>query len=156
MLKSQFEKLRDGDFYFYLGDPYLPNNIREQIKHTTFSDVIKRNTGLDNIEANVFHTDPCEVEQTITSKNITAEAVPNAGYKIYPNPVQNLLNIDLASLEQTNDIKIFSSDGVLVKTITATPGQNRLQLNTSNLTSGTYILNINSVKGTKSFKFVKL
>ena len=54
MLKAQFENLRDGDFYFYLNDPYLPNTIREQIKHTKFSDIIKRNTGLSNIAVNAI------------------------------------------------------------------------------------------------------
>ena len=32
MLKSQFEKLRDGDYYFYLNDPFLPGFIRRSNK----------------------------------------------------------------------------------------------------------------------------
>jgi hypothetical protein len=85
MLKAQFENLRDGDFYFYLNDPYLPNVTREQIKRTKFSDIIRRNTGLSNIAINAFRTDACDGEEEITTRAITTEAVPKAGYKIYPN-----------------------------------------------------------------------
>ena len=61
MLKAQFENLRDGDYYFYLNDPHTsPNAIREQIKRTKFSDIIRRNTGLSNIAVNAFRTDSCD------------------------------------------------------------------------------------------------
>jgi hypothetical protein len=55
MLKAQFEKLRDGDFYFYLNDPYLPANVRDRIRNTTFSDVIRRNT-TPSLPDNAEHT----------------------------------------------------------------------------------------------------
>ena len=106
MLKAQFENLRDGDYYFYLNDPNLPNAIREQIKRTKFSDVIRRNTGLSNIAVNAFRTDSCE-EEEITTKAITPEAMPKAEYKIYPNPVRDLLTIDMTGLEKPTSIKVI-------------------------------------------------
>lgn len=157
MLKSQFEKLRDGDFYFYLNDPFLPNIIREQIKRTKFSDIIKRNTGLSNIETNVFRTDSCHgEEETITQRRIPGESISEMGYRIYPNPVQNILNIDLSGSEESTSIKLYSSNGVLIRTIVAERGQTHLQLNISKLSSGSYFVNINSDNGARSFKFVKL
>ena len=69
MLKAQFENLRDGDYYFYLNDPYLPNAIRDQIKRTKFSDIIRRNTGLSNIAVNAFRTDSCDEEERNNNKS---------------------------------------------------------------------------------------
>jgi len=155
MLKSQFENLRDGDFYFYLNDPNLPNASREQIKRTKFSDIIKRNTGLSNIAIDPFRTDSCE-QEAITAKAITPETEPKATYKVYPNPVRDRLTIDMTGLENPTSIKIIRSDGVLVKTIIPADGSQLLQVNTLGLTSGIYIVNITTTKETKSFSFVKL
>ena len=156
MLKAQFENLRDGDYYFYLNDPYLPNAIRDQIKRTKFSDIIRRNTGLSNIAVNAFRTDSCDDDEQITTKTITPEALPKTEYRIYPNPVRDLLTIDMTGLEKPTSIKVIRSDGVLVKTIVPADGKQLLQVNTTGLTSGVYIVNIVNSKGTKSFAFVKM
>ncbi len=156
MLKAQFENLRDGDFYFYLNDPYLPNAIRDQIKRTKLSDIIRRNTGLSNMAVNAFRTDSCDEEEEITTKAITTEVVPKPEFKIYPNPVRDLLTIDMTGLEKPSSIKIVRSNGVLVKTIVPGDGKQLLQVNTLGLTSGIYMVNITTSKETKSFSFVKL
>jgi hypothetical protein len=156
MLKSQFENLRDGDFYFYLSDPYLPNAIRDQIKRTKFSDIIKRNTGLSNIAVNVFRTDSCDEVPEVTTKAITTEAVPREEYKIYPNPVRDQLTIDMTGLEKPTSINLVRSDGVLIKSIVPGDGNQLLQVNTTGFTSGIYMVNIITSKGTRSFSFVKL
>ncbi|HEY0432530.1 MAG TPA: peroxidase family protein, partial [Chitinophagaceae bacterium] len=59
ILRWQFEKLRDGDYYFYLNDPFLPSKARTQIIATHFVDVIRRNTTLTNLQPNVFFTQEC-------------------------------------------------------------------------------------------------
>jgi len=156
MLKSQFENLRDGDFYFYLNDPYLPNAIRDRIKRTKFSDIIKRNTGLSNIADNAFRTDSCDEVPEVTNKAIATEAAPRAEYKIYPNPVRDQLTIDVTGLEKPTSINLVRSDGVLIKSIVPGDGNQLLQVNTTGLTSGIYLVNIITSKGTRSFSFVKL
>jgi hypothetical protein len=157
MLKSQFEKLRDGDFYFYLNDPYLPNALREQLKRTKFSDIIKRNTGLSDIAVNAFRTDSCDgAKEEITTKAITMEAIPRMESKIYPNPVRDNLTIDMTGLEKPASINVVRSDGVLIKTMIPGDGKELLQVNTTGLTSGIYMVNIITSKGTRSFSFVKL
>ena len=156
MLKSQFENLRDGDFYFYLNDPYLPNAIRDQVKRTKFSDIIKRNTGLSNIAVNAFLTDSCDEAPEVTTKAITVEAVPRAEYKIYPNPVRDQLTIDMTGLERPTSVNLVRSDGMLIKTVVPGDANQLLQVNTTGLTSGIYMVTIITSKGTKSFSFVKL
>jgi len=160
MLRAQFEKLRDGDYYFYQYDPYLPADIRTQIRNTKFSDIIRRNTGLNNITANVFHTEECaEEEAERSSQTITKLSAPatidDANIKVFPNPASDLLNVQFGKVDQASVIKIFSANGELVKTII--PGiTNAVQINISNLTSGLYALHIVTGNDIKSFTFIKL
>jgi hypothetical protein len=161
MLRAQFEKLRDGDYYFYLYDPNLPANIKTQIKNTKFSDVIKRNTGLANLVANVFHTEECaEVDaargtQPVTKINST-ETIKTNGIKIFPNPARDVLNVELSNANETSVVKIFSATGELVKTFVTGVNKNNLQINVSGLARGVYAINIITGVEMKSFTFIKL
>jgi len=161
MLKSQFEKLRNGDFYFYLNDPYLPNNIRNQIRNTKFSDVIKRNTNLTNIAGNPFLTEECGEEvaaRTVpaTPKLSSTEIVEKSKLNVYPNPASDILNVQLGNAVESSTIKIFSSTGELVKTIVSGSHKSYLQINISAFTKGLYAINIITSKGSKSFTFIKM
>ena len=164
MLKSQFEKLRDGDYYFYLNDPFLPGFIRNQIRNTTFADVIKRNTDLTNILPNAFRTDSCHFEEEEEEEERLITTIPqqsfpvieeNDQFRAYPNPAKDVLNIDLKNAEAVT-VKIYSSSGNLVRGFATGKIQKNLQLNVSGLTSGTYIVNIITSQEVKSFRFVKL
>lgn len=53
-LKDQFERLRDGDRFWYENDAMLSNEEVAEIRGTQLSDIIRRNTGLTNIRDNVF------------------------------------------------------------------------------------------------------
>ncbi len=59
ILREQFERLRDGDYYYYENDPTHTNSTKEKIKNTTLADIIKNNTGLTRIQDNVFIAEPC-------------------------------------------------------------------------------------------------
>ncbi len=59
MLAEQFGRLRDGDYYYYLNDPALVNDI-STIENTLLSDVIKRNTNILTLQDNVFNAE-CDV-----------------------------------------------------------------------------------------------
>ena len=161
MLKSQFEKLRDGDFYFYLNDPYLSASVRNSVRNTKFSDIIKRNTNLTNILTNVFITDSCHNDEeanrlitTIPQQNLPV-IEENSQFRAYPNPATNVLNIDLKNAEAVT-VKIYSATGNLVRGYATGKIQKNIQLNVSGLTSGTYVVSIISDKEIKSFRFVKL
>jgi hypothetical protein len=160
MLKSQFEKLRDGDFYFYLNDPYLPDNTRRQIKNTTFADVIKRNTKLTHIP-HPFITDSCDFQREETSARIapnqqlTEKVEVASGVRVYPNPANDLLNVELSNVEGAS-ISIFSANGGLVRTRTISKQQRLNQISIRDLPAGLYVLKIITNKQMKSVAFTKL
>ncbi len=158
MLRVQFENLRNGDYYFYKNDPNLSPSTLNQIINTKFSDVIKRNTTLKNIQSNVFFTKECPVTSVaITNPGIIiSDKLSDADFKLYPNPVSNVLNVDLANLNESATLRLSTSNGVLVKTFKTIANQRNIQIDVSNLPGGIYFLNIINSKGTKSFKLVKI
>ena len=54
ILKIQFERSRDGDYYFYKNDPYFRPAEVLAIDQTSLADVIHNNTTLTSIQANAF------------------------------------------------------------------------------------------------------
>lgn len=69
-------------------------------------------------------------------------------YNLYPNPVINTLNINSDNSEEKL-ISIFTTSGQLIKNLKTT--DKNLSIDVSQLSSGSYILNINNV----SYKFIK-
>jgi len=54
VLKDQFERLRDGDRFWYENDPAFDSRMISQLKRTRLSTIIARNTGFDNPPRDVF------------------------------------------------------------------------------------------------------
>lgn len=79
---------------------------------------------------------------------LSGDDFENKNYKIYPNPVDNILNINSDSSEEKL-ITIYTTSGQVVKNL-KTADEN-LSIDVSQLSSGTYILNINNVP----YKFIK-
>ncbi|MGX7666176.1 T9SS type A sorting domain-containing protein [Flavobacterium pedocola] len=75
----------------------------------------------------------------------------NAMFKVYPNPVKDMLNVSYIS--EISSVEIFNMLGqkVTAKALNATQGQ----IDMSGLSSGTYIVKVSSQEGTKSIKVVK-
>lgn len=57
ILKDQFERLRDGDRFFFENDQALSTGEKQTIRETTLSDIILRNTNLDSsqVQNDAFH-----------------------------------------------------------------------------------------------------
>ena len=55
VLKQQFERLRDGDRFWYENDSSLSAKVRKEISTTCLSDVIIRNTKITRLAPNVFN-----------------------------------------------------------------------------------------------------
>ena len=59
-LLDQFLRLRDGDSFFYAGDPDLMSpellSIAGDVDQTRLSDIILRNTSISTMQADAFHT----------------------------------------------------------------------------------------------------
>jgi len=79
--------------------------------------------------------------------------------QLSPNPVQNLLQIQLQSeISSSTDLKILSLDGkiLLEQQQQLFEGQNNLNINVTQLAAGTYFLQILTETGVEQVKFVKL
>ena len=58
--RLQFERLRDGDRFWYEHDPDLTAEEKAELRETRLSDIIRRNTGITNLQENVFFVpEPC-------------------------------------------------------------------------------------------------
>jgi hypothetical protein len=85
IMEHQFGVLRTGDRFFYLNDPVLTEEEKDEIHQTTFRDVIVRNTGVELMQENVFEAMPfSEIcgGQTVPTDgvinvNTTGEALAN-------------------------------------------------------------------------------
>jgi peroxidase len=156
MLKAQFENLRDGDFYFYRNDPFLPIKKRIQILSTRFSDVLKRNTKLTNLQSNVFFTEECPANaaDSVAVQLDVKTAITNS--RLFPNPVTQLVQVVMDPTGQPVIIKIYTTEGVLKKTVEKAAQHKNIAIDVSDLTNGIYILNITSGNQAKSLKFIKV
>jgi peroxidase len=152
ILKSQFEKLRDADYYFYRNDPAVFATLRNQINATKLSAVIKRNTGLTNLQSNLFYINPCPGED---GEDRLASVTAENGITIYPNPVVNDLNIHLEPDMSPRDMKIFSASGSLVKACQTDSSEHIYTLNVRDLAPGIYVININGT-ALHTMRFIKI
>jgi hypothetical protein len=162
ILKAQFEHLRDGDYYFYLNDPYLPFTVRYDVGRTKFSDVLQRNTTLTTLQSNVFFMQPCLGETgqdlAVSADSLlspTMEIDINKTAKIFPNPATNTVHIDFGNWTDAVNLRIFNTGNTLVKTQTVAAGTTGLDINISDLPVGIYFVTINNGKDLKTFKLVK-
>lgn len=76
---------------------------------------------------------------------LSSENFSNDKFELFPNPVNDVLNIQ--STEEIETVEIFSLTG---QKINSFKGINRIE--TSNLSSGIYLVQIMTVSGTKSIK----
>lgn len=76
----------------------------------------------------------------------------NSNFRIYPNPSDNILNIDVLN-KQIYKIEFFDLQGRLLKTIKE--NKEKYQIDISNFTSATYLLKISTEKGSQSVKIIK-
>ncbi len=160
ILKAQFENIRDGDFYFYLNDPYLPPLELARIKTTHLSDVIKRNTSLTNIQSDVFFMSAC-ANDTVDNGNFVDTSGMNSFPTLFPNPATSIITIDMGpSMKNTAGfsslVKIFSMSGMQMKSLVIPAGQEFTQIDISRLRAGTYIVYIMTNGKIKVLKFIKL
>jgi len=165
LLKAQFEKLRDGDFYFYKSDPNLPQTIKTQVSNTRLSDVIKRNSSLTNLQANVFIVNPCpgengeDVNETpliaVVENYIQSPVKAKEGVNIYPNPVNNLLNIQLESTEGQT-LRLTDQFGRILRTMQTNSGIGYYEMNVSDLPVGIYYLQVSRDHTWDVFKVIRM
>ncbi|MET0759926.1 MAG: T9SS type A sorting domain-containing protein [Flavobacterium sp.] len=74
-------------------------------------------------------------------------------FVLYPNPVNDILNISKKEAIEVSSIDIYNTLGQLILVIPN--AQNTSTVDVSNLASGNYFVKINSDKGTSNTKFIK-
>lgn len=93
---------------------------------------------------------------TTASNNLSAEVLGNedniANYSLYPNPVQDKLNVNIKNIDNSKGIQIYSSNGALVRSISS--GKEINTIDVSSLEKGMYILKANTVKEPISVNFI--
>jgi hypothetical protein len=57
-LADQFSRARDGDRFWYVSDPEFTAAEVAVLESTRLSDIIRRNTGITNLQGNVFFAVP--------------------------------------------------------------------------------------------------
>jgi hypothetical protein len=80
-----------------------------------------------------------------------SDAVVDGSLKAYPNPAKETLNVSFESGSAAT-VSLTDVVGYTAYTATAVTGQNQMNVNTSNLTKGMYILNVTTDQGRASRK----
>lgn len=127
---------KDENTWPYNADQYLLLNIAIE----------------SNIEASftkgVMEIDYVRVYQESTTS--LQENIQTDQIHIYPNPVQNMLHVELS--EERSTIRIYSSNGVLLDNIESESP--RLSYDMTHLEQGLYIVEVRSENWAKTFKVV--
>lgn len=74
-------------------------------------------------------------------------------FKVFPNPVSDILNIQIPTSTEATNLKIYNVLGKLVLEKDLTKSETRLDI--SSMASGIYMLSFKSDKGSKTFKLIK-
>ena len=108
-------------------------------------------------------TTPCsavdygEVEDytiNVQSSTASTQSFFARNFSIYPNPTNNVLNLSVKNGLAINQINVIDINGRTVKTINNVLNS-ETEINVSDLTSGVYMLNVNTNEGVAKSKFVK-
>jgi hypothetical protein len=77
-----------------------------------------------------------------------AEKTTNSDFNIYPNPVKDFLNIDFDKLTSSRSlISIYNNSGQLVFLKQISENTSKVSINTSNFTSGMYLIKVEDSDG---------
>ena len=89
VLSDQFERLRDGDRYWF--ENIYSGRQLAQLENTTLADVIRRNTTTTNLQSNVFF-----MRATVAGQVLANTGTSRFGFRVtgVPNATVNLVNGD--------------------------------------------------------------
>ena len=73
---------------------------------------------------------------------VSVDEMVNETYKVYPNPVKDILTVEGENIQQVN---VYNTVGQLVKTINS--NDNIVNVNVDDLQNGMYIVNVINNKG---------
>lgn len=105
ILGDQFERLRDGDRFYYEREGNFTSEELEEINNTSQSDIIMRNTDLVELAADIMYAQNCVVSST-AYLNPSSDMV-----KIVPNPSRDQFNISAEGDLKIQRFFVFDNAG---------------------------------------------
>lgn len=154
IIERQFQLLRDGDRFYFENDPGLSHDEKEQIRNTSFRDVIMKNTDIKIMQENVFIAMP---HNEIPNGPVIEEE--NLNSIVYPNPTNSAFTIKFyLEEEKETTFRVYSPDGSLITSQTGVypAGPNFISYDLrENLAKGLYHILIESGFEYKVHKLVK-
>ncbi|HQV36507.1 MAG TPA: T9SS type A sorting domain-containing protein [Flavobacterium sp.] len=127
------------------------NGVTSSLAGGTFlsSDIVPGQT----ILIGVSQATPSNILWGININNLLSTTdLEKDSFKIYPNPVNNLLHFSTTNFDE---ITIFNIDGKIIKSLKSN-SLNDKTLDVSNLSKGVYIISVKSESNIKYFKIVKV
>lgn len=155
IMKKQFQVLRKGDRFYYENDPGFTDEEIAEIKATRLSDVIRRNTNIDNIQDDVFISTNPFVTVGITP----FDNIRRIEFEVYPNPTPSHFRVTIKSLKSCQaSLSIVDQLGraVVERILELRAGENSFQFEIgSNLPDGVYLISMVSASGNGSLRLIK-
>lgn len=148
-----------GGCHFYLmiaENPNLKNICADEFNHegptvVTETEYFQSYYNLPNITYNALcSSNPGKELGTTSQKEATI-----ANCKLFPNPVQNTLNIETDNYVTVASIRIYNSLGQTIKVFSKQNLSKHIELSLSELKTGSYLIEIVSDKGKTIKKFIK-
>ncbi len=111
IIKEQFTRLRDGDRLYYGSEYSELAGIEDQIESTTLSEVILRNTKIENIQCNVFFSEQVNAEMGCSLENIdgtsdgsgnNAPSTSNSDIITYAVPLVLIILVLIVAISQSS------------------------------------------------------
>ena len=84
------------------------------------------------------------------------EVLTKQKFTFYPNPVQDVLNIEMENQVAISSVKVYNTIGQLVKNIGKPSLSKTISVSVSDLKTGTYIVEVDSDSGKTSKKLIKI
>lgn len=126
ILEVQFTNIRDGDRFYYENDSGLSSAEIDEIKATRLSDVIKRNTNIENIQYNVFIAE--DHHSTTPTQELANQEL---GIDAFPNPSTGAFQLSMQSpVSGEGQILTYNAYGQMVaqKIVRVNEGHNRWEM----------------------------
>ncbi|MEL7533755.1 MAG: PQQ-dependent sugar dehydrogenase, partial [Bacteroidota bacterium] len=89
------------------------------------------------------------------SPSVKVNALAEAKYRLYPNPTQDILSVQLSQLSLLPlSVEIFDLQGKRVQEETIAPGASQIRIDLSLLSKGLYLVNINDETSRETFEIL--
>ncbi len=144
IVTEQFQRLRDGDRFYYEIDPLLSLEDIQTIKSTRLADIIRRNFDI-TIHDDVFIARP--PEQLSTS---VAEIVIEDRFTLAPNPTDAATTLSFAAKEKgAANISVYNAVGQVVhaQEVAVQVGDNQFSIALEQQQNGIYFVRLAFVEG---------